>query len=277
MDLCHGSVFASHIGVSRPSARRKLTFFGQERGMRCRPFPAVFLTAFALVITACGGSEAGVGDNGRDGTLNIDPMVARALNDPLMIDPDLSWRSEANALLAFDDAGVLPAIVATPGEAARIRELSRRQLLNGGPIPKIPVARVDSGRDWPAKWSQPDDIVEALNAPEPCRGVVQPGFDWASTMPPVAAIMPQGMVEQAAGANASGCKLRMVQYHSAAQLEDILTHHHTLALRAGLYPDYYANPHPMILAKGSQGQQLLVWARKSAGSLHSVAVIHWSR
>jgi hypothetical protein len=84
-------------------------------------------------------------------------------------------------------------------------------------------------------------------------------------------------VQQAAGASAAGCNLRMVHYHSAAELEDILTHHHTLSLRAGLYPDYHSKPHPMILAKGSQGQQLLVWVRKAAGSMHSVAVIHWRR
>jgi hypothetical protein len=245
--------------------------------MKCRLLPATFLTVIALAIAACDGSDASVQEDGADGSLSADPVVARALNDPLMIDPDLSWRSDANAVLGFDDVGALPVIVASPGEADRVRELSRRQLLDGGPIADLPIARSEPGLGWPANWSQLDDVLAVLNAPEACLGVARSGFGWASTLPPVAAIMPQGMVQKAAGASAAGCNLRMVHYHSAAELEDILTHHHTLSLRAGLYPDYYARPHPMILAKGSQGQQLLVWVRKAAGSMHSVAVIHWSR
>jgi len=55
-----------------------------------------------LLLAACAPRErAGAGE---EAALARDPVVARALHDPLMSDPDLASRNEANAILGQADS-----------------------------------------------------------------------------------------------------------------------------------------------------------------------------
>jgi len=80
----------------------------------------VVLLALSILLASC--SDAPGGGGGAD-PLASDPVVARALHDPLMSDPDLSARNAANALLGFADDTALPLIPPRPG---RHRQRARR-------------------------------------------------------------------------------------------------------------------------------------------------------
>ena len=89
-----------------------------------------------IALAACG--DAG-DESARDAALiATDPVIARALHDPLMTDPDLASRNEANAAIGFADSGALPVIAATAEETRASQEAMRMALLEGGPLSDLP-------------------------------------------------------------------------------------------------------------------------------------------
>lgn len=89
-----------------------------------------FATAIACVLpAACSEPES---EAAAPEVLSSDPLLARALNDPLMVDPDLSWRNEANAVIAIRDGHPLPPFDARDDARQRARDAGRLELLENG-------------------------------------------------------------------------------------------------------------------------------------------------
>ena len=99
-------------------------------------------------------------------------------------------------------------------------------------------------------------------------------FALAASLPPVAAIPPRAMVVQAGGAEAGGCRIRIVRYVSAAPREDVLQYHFTRARRAGLKPERYAAPEAIIAGKGKDGTTLVVHVRAGVHGLTAVDLLY---
>lgn len=187
-----------------------------------------------------------------------DPLVARALHDPLMSDPDLSARNGANALVGAASGTALPLLPATPEAAQAAREAGRLELREGGEIAPLPVPVAPDGA-IPAAGAGAADLLAALAAPESCTAALGEGFGWAADLPQTAAIMPQGMVVQAGGADAAPCKLRIIRYLTPAAPEDVLQYHFTRAARAGLSPSHHAEDgRSGIAGRGKDGAALVV-------------------
>ncbi|WP_086619414.1 hypothetical protein [Erythrobacter tepidarius] len=223
----------------------------------------------ALLAAACSDApSAGVPDE----PFATDPLVAAVLHDPLMSDPDLSARNEANALLGFSDTA-LPLLPATPEAAQAAREAGRLELLSEGPIMPLP-SPVAAPFALPVPGAKAQDALAAIGAPQTCIAGLEEGFGWAAKLPQAAAIMPQGMVVQAGGRDAAGCRLRVIRYYTAAPDEDVLQYHYVRAGRAGLAPQRHRRagegPGASITARGASGEALLVTVRKAAGGLTAV-------
>lgn len=201
--------------------------------------------------------------------------MARALHDPLMSDPDLARRSEANAALAFADSGALPVLGASAEAATRARDAAREALLAGGAIPSLTALAAGSGGKALGDMAKIADLLAATGVPEACRAGVRPGFDWAARLTGPAAIMPLGMVDAAAGSDAPACRVRVVRYQTAAAVDDALAWHDTLAQRAGLAIKRYAEPEGIIAAKGKQGETLRVHVRALPGGMSAVDVVSY--
>lgn len=233
--------------------------------MRCAP-----VLALLCVLSAC---SAGEGDGNTAEPLAGDPLMARALHDPLMSDPDLSALNEANAVLGFAGDSALPVMPATPEAAQAAREAGRLELLESGDIAPLPSPVTGIG-PMPARDASAADLLAALGAPESCAPVLEQGFVWAATLPPAAAIMPQGMVVRAAGADTAACKLRIIRYHTPAAGEDVLEYHFTRALRAGLRPLRYAEGGESLAARAAGGEAWAVAVRKTASGLTEVDLLY---
>jgi hypothetical protein len=231
----------------------------------------------ALGLAAC--DEAGGDGTGAPrmavGAAQADPVVARALHDPLMSDPDLARRSEANAAIAFADSRALPVLPASPAERTRAREAARSALLAGGAIPPMSPLAPGSGGKTLAAAASPAAMLAAAGAPQSCQQAVQTGFDWAARLSAPALIAPLGMVEEAAGSDAAACRVRAVRYLTAAPLEDALIYHDTLARRAGFSIQRYAEPEAILAAIGKEGEALRVHVRELSGGMTAVNMVFW--
>lgn len=207
-----------------------------------------------------------------------DPVIARALHDPLMSDPDLASRNEANAALGWADGHALP-VLPVSGESARAaREALRLELLEQGPIPALPAPQEPEREGAQGKSLGPlasaDDLLAAVGAPAGCAARLREDFALAASLPPVASLPPQGMVMQAGGSDTTGCSLRIVRYASHAAPEDVLQYHFARAFRAGLMARRFAVPEDSIIAIGTDGAALAVHIRPGAHGLTRVDLVY---
>ena len=231
--------------------------------------PSLILASLA-VLAACSPADQAGSDAS---AIAIDPMVARALHDPLMSDPDLSARNEAIAVIAFVDTAALPVLGGSAVAARQAREAARLELLDAGEIPGLPLPSSDIPVTLPSADADAAELLAALGAPKGCAGQLDEGFDWAVDMPGAAAIMPHGMVVQAAGARTPGCRVRIVRYRTAAAISDVLQYHYTRTQRAGLDPARLTDPDG-IVAGGGAGERVVVAVRARADGLNAVTLLH---
>jgi hypothetical protein len=243
---------------------------------------ALLLLLLCLTSACSDGSEDGRAMPGT-GLIDSDPVIARALHDPLMSDPDLASRNEANAALGSPDSHALPVIPATSADASAAREAMRLELLATAPIPDLPPVpdEEDEGaKHGPAPlppmgpMAPPADLLAALGLPPTCAARLTEDFALAASLPAAAALPPQGMVMQAGGSEAAGCRLRIIRYVSAAPLIDVLQYHYARATRAGLTGQRQAAPVDMIIAQGKGGERLVVEARRAAHGMTGVTLLY---
>ncbi|WP_066532356.1 hypothetical protein [Erythrobacter sp. CCH5-A1] len=224
------------------------------------------------LLAACGPGED---EAARDAALiATDPVIARALRDPLMSDPDLASRNEAAAAIGFADSAALPVLTGSSEAAASAREAMRIELLESGPLPDLPPASEAAGPALLGPMSGPQELLAAVGAPGSCAAGLKEDFALAAGLPPAAALPPRAMVVQAGGSEVKGCALRIIRYLTPAAPEDVLQYHHVRAARAGLAPTRHAAPGDSIAARGKGAERLVVSLRKAANGLTGVTLVH---
>lgn len=244
-----------------------LTILWQAQVMRRALVPLL-----VLLIAACADEAPAPDDDAA--LIATDPVIARALHDPLMSDPDLAMRNGANALLGFNDSGALPVLAATPESARDAREQARLALLVDGPFPALPPPQTTPRGKPLGPMASGVDLVTALGAPAACVKRLKEDFAFAADLPPVAAILPQGMVVQAGGADVAPCRLRIIRYQTPAAIETVLQFHYTLAVRADLTAARHTQPEDLIAASNTSGETLVVHARPGPHGLTAVDLLY---
>jgi hypothetical protein len=230
------------------------------------------IAMFCLMLAQCAPPPKERGADPR--LIAADPVIARALNDPLMSDPDLASRNEANAAIGYADSSALPVLPVTPRAAQAARDAARLELLEGGAIPDLPDPRVAPRGKRLGPMASAGDLLAALGAPADCAKRLKQDFAYAAALPAPSAIMPMGMVVQAGGADSAGCRIRIIRYHTAAAPQDVLQYHYIRAARAGLKPARYATPDDIIAATGKTGEALVVHVRPAANGLTGVDLLY---
>ena len=120
-----------------------------------------------------------------------DPVVARALHDPLMIDPDLAGRSNAYSLIELSDGHPLPVFKATSEAAVRARSAARLELLEGGQIPDLPAPSSGSSGFALGQMARANAMVEAAAGPLYCTDLLEDDLIWSTRLSPATALPPQ--------------------------------------------------------------------------------------
>lgn len=232
-----------------------------------------WLPLAALLLSSCGDDVLPVDANNAVGA---DPLLARALNDPLMVDPDLAYRNEANAAITIRHDHALPTFTGSTEAAQRAREVARLELLDSGSILDLPGETTGARKVALAGLSTSNEIIDAVGGPGQCSGQLEEGLAWAARMPDVARVMPHGMVQQAAGVDAGGCDVRVVRYLTPVAIEDALQYHFNQAARARLSATLFREPEAILQA--SRGDiHLTVHARPGPGGTSAIDLVYWQR
>lgn len=181
---------------------------------------------FVLLIAACAAEPAPSPPPERD------PATVQALNDQIMIDPDLANQNEGNAALTVPSDHSLPLPIATAEAIAAARAEAAAIVGGSGevvapPAPR-PLAGVNRGRVVAL-----EERVAALPGAEHCAGLATRSASWAARFPQALPIYPRGAVQAAAGADGEGCALRVVGFVTPVPLEDVLAFYAARARQAG--------------------------------------------
>ncbi|MBV7259567.1 hypothetical protein [Erythrobacter crassostreae] len=226
-----------------------------------------------LALSACG-SE--VEPEVTESVVATDPLMARALNDPLMVDPDLAYRNEANAALTVRYDHALPPLVATDELANQAREAARVELLADGQIPPLPFPSSEGGAGDLSNLTTADAIFNAVGGPQECASALEAGLNWSVDMPGPSSIMPHGMVQQAAGVASGNCNARIVRYVTPVDIDDALGYHFARADRARLRPAIYEAPEKSVVGDG-RTEHLVAHVREGPGGMTAVDLIYWTK
>lgn len=223
-------------------------------------------------LAACGGDNVDVPAN----AVVQDPLLSRALNDPLMVDPDLAWRSQANAVIALRDGHPLPPLATSGDMTSRALEAMRLELLKNGQIPPLPAASASEGSPSLADLETAAEMVEAVGSRTDCIAAMDDNLQWSANLPPTSAIMPHGMVQQAAGVDQGNCVIRVVRYLTLVGVEDALEYHFAKADRERFRIERFTVPESSLRAE-RRDQQLAVHVRQAPGGMTAVDVVHWRK
>lgn len=173
------------------------------------------LLSLALLLAGCDGNERAEPPPARD------PQVARALNDPLMTDPDLSSRNEAAAALTVEVDSGLPVLPATPEEVVRAKA-EAAQIAGGADKLVAPGEPVATGEPLARDAAPRERLAALLGGSRACGNELAPSARWAARMPAALPIYPRAHTLDAAGSDAPKCRVRTVAFATPVPPGDVL-------------------------------------------------------
>jgi hypothetical protein len=224
--------------------------------------------ALGLLVSGCGKGDK------RDAAPGRDPIENQALNDPIMSDPDLNSQNRANDGLAVRDAGAqsVPDIDRSAEAIAGAKAEALTQA--DGAIRSAPTP--ERGRATAlADAVTAGQFAAAIGGPgSDCPGRIAYSAIWAARLSAPFAVYPRGHVQEAAGTDANGCRLRAVNYISAVEQDDIVDWYYTRLAAAGFGASHRleGDDHVLRGGKGAAAYVILVRRREDGLSEVSLAV-----
>lgn len=201
----------------------------------------------------------------------LDPMIQRALNDPIMVDPDLVSQNMANAALTFEIGQPLPPEIS--GQAATIAAREEALAQIGGSSALAPMPRAEAFDGLSA--------AEALNAvgraqrlapPDACAAASRFSAIWAARLPDALSIYPRGSTKEALGGDAAICRLRSVVYLTPVPVDEVLAYHNTRAGLGGYASQFSASDEWQVLS-GTKGRaRFEIAARTLPSGLSEISI-----
>jgi len=205
-----------------------------------------------LLLAGCGADEpAAVPDD--------DPLLAAALAEPILVDPDLVGQNRANSAVALpshDDS--LPSVDAGPEVIAAARDEALE--LVGGPGRMLHAPDADQGMPLP-------------KASADCTAQAQVTAHWAARMPEAFPVYPRGAVLKASGTDASNCRLRVVNFVTPVPLNEVIDFYFTRARRAGYSSERSLRDADEVLAGTKASASYVVSARRLASGNTEVDLV----
>ena len=229
-----------------------------------RPVPT-FLPAL-LALAACSGADHTVDPNAER-----DPAAAAALNDPIMIDPDLAAQNRGNSALSGGGPaqGDLPDFVRTPEAVAAARAAAQAQLGSAPPTAPSPASTSATSR-LAGALTMPALAAAAGLASPACADQLGFTMAWAARLPAGLPIYPRGHAIMAAGSDTAGCKLRAVRFITPAAVSDAVDFYYASARAAKLPAARRREGSDEVVAGTHGGAAFAVYARQRGDGLTEV-------
>lgn len=226
---------------------------------------AAVLPIFALA--ACGDS-AGEGEGGA-----TDPTSEQALNDQIMVDPDLANQNEGNAALTGGGDQTIPPENMTP-EAIQAAKDAAFALVGGS----------DGLKELPAPKQYGAEIPETAGLTAAARAAATPGGTdcaagveysaaWAAKLPAIFPVYPRGTTKEAAGNDNGNCSLRVVSYLTPVPLDDVLTFYYSRATTGGYSAEHATAAGDNIISGKKGNASFVVYGRRLSSGLTQIELV----
>lgn len=232
-----------------------------------KPFALLALPA-ALLLTACGEEPA-------KPDVAQDPALTAALGEQIMVDPDLVGMNDANAVaqLPVQD-GSLPSLDLGPEAIERARADALVLLGGQAKLRKAPAPREVSGElpaDAPLTAAARAAAAPGANAD--CAKRAEYSAGWAARLPAAFPVYPRGAVQEAAGSDAAGCSLRVVNFQTPVPLAEVIDFYFTRAATAGFTAQRVLQDGDDVLAGTKGKSSYVVYARRMPSGATEVDLV----
>ena len=210
-------------------------------------------TAFALPLTlaACGTNEdneaelAELDDNLTDPT--ADPAMNDALEDSILVDPNLTDQANSNAVRGANGAidGAVPPGVSYAGELEGGKAAANAQF--NGKLLSAPAPRNMTSDDECSSCGDSGDGMTlgakaeqqyAQRGKGTCDQKLSYNMSWANRMPAEFPVYPKANVKEAAGVEGGLCDIRVVSFSTASPMKNVVDYYYTQAKRGGYSAEY---------------------------------------
>lgn len=185
------------------------------------------IMALPLALAACGRTDAG----NENSVADADPAARAALEDPIMVDPDLTGQSNRNAVTT----GSKPASGGVPlSRQKAVADAAQTDALKavGGKLMSAPAAKSMECEDCDA--NAPVTLgARAAQQGGKCDAKLTYGAEWSTRMPKAFPVYPRATLREAAGVSSGVCNVRVVNFRTGASRKAVLDYYYTRARRAG--------------------------------------------
>lgn len=222
--------------------------------------------ACLALLAGCGDKE----DASADGS-ESDPALAGALNDEIMSDPELAGQN-GGAVGVGSNKVELPPEQRSPEAIASAKTEAAR--LAGGSLQSAPAPSQGSANSLVEQAATAAQVAEAARvAKTDCSGKVEYSMTWAATLPAPLQVYPRGAVQEAAGTEKDGCRLRVVSFVTPVSPSDVVDFYYTRTRAAGYSAEHKLDGADHVLGGSKAGTAYLVYARATDNGLTEVDLI----
>ncbi len=208
-------------------------------------------SAAALALAACGSDITGETTSGENAN---DPAVTAALNDQIMVDPDLTSQNDRNSALTGGGPpnGALPPEGPPAGSAEdaladAMAQIGGKTRLMIAPEP----ARVDPEECTQCKAAAAVTLgakaQQSTKPAEKCDRPITYDMAWSQRLPADLPVYPRSHLKEAAGVDGSSCNIRVVNFTTRVGLKDVVDYYYTRARRAQYDAEYVLRGEDYVL------------------------------
>lgn len=212
-----------------------------------------------LALAACGSGADNQNVDALDNEITAntaDPALMGALQDQIMVDPQLASQSNKDAIRPPSQpySSPLPAETVAAAKAAMPKE---------GELLKAPAP---SGKCEACAAQDQAITLASLTAKQKdkrtagCASKLNYSAAWAARLPAGMPLHPQARVSEAAGAQDAQCALRVVSFSTPQPLQTMIDWYYTKAVKSGFSAEHQAR----------NGQHVLGGIRRQDGSAYVV-------
>jgi hypothetical protein len=203
---------------------------------------------------------------------DIDPAIAGALGDPIMTDPDLSGQNQINAgLSGLGSSDVeIPPDDRSPEAIAAARAAALK--LTRGTMQRAPAA----SRGGPVRHAATAAQLAGASDPD-CAARAEYSARWAALLPDALAIYPHGAVQEAAGTDRAGCRLRVVNFRTPVPAGEVIDFYYTRVREAGYSARRLSEGADDVLAGRGRGGAYVIYVRTLDSGMSEVDLVSNSR
>ncbi|MEW9855032.1 hypothetical protein [Novosphingobium sp. M1R2S20] len=200
-----------------------------------------------------------------------DPAITGALGEEIMVDPDMAGAQGA-AIAPHGGNIELPPEQRSPEAIQAARDEAMVQA--GGSLKATPPPQQGNTASLVESAATAAQVAQqAKAASTDCTEKVQYSATWAAKLPKAVPVYPRGAVQEAAGTDADGCSLRVVNFVSPVSPGDVMDFYYTKATAAGFGAEHRMDGSDHVLGGRKGGLAYLIYARKLDNGLTEVDLI----